>query len=138
MPEAIDYFLQAAGRNQTGAMRLLLARDPALARARGPHPYWGGRPNALEVAIEWGNREAIELLLDAGADPNESSPEYGNWPPLLLAIHRGRLRRRPEIATWLVARGAKVDVLAASGLGMADYLRAASDLGTRGPNSTTP
>jgi ankyrin repeat protein len=130
--------LLAAAENDTRTITRLLTRDPALAHRRGRHPYWGGKPNALEVAIEWGNREAIGLLLDAGADPNESSEEYGNWRPLLLAIQRGRLRGRLDIANYLVERGAKVDAIAAAGLGMADYLRDASDLDVTGPGGTTP
>src|SRR5580693_7216983 len=94
--------LLAAAENDKGLMARLLAGNPALARSRGPHPYWGGRPTALEVAIEWGNLEAIGLLLDAGADPNDANEGYGNWPPLLLAIHRGHLRGRPDIATYLI------------------------------------
>jgi ankyrin repeat protein len=130
--------LQAAAENDNGAVSRMLSGNPALARSRGPHPYWGGRPNALEVAIEWGNLEAIGLLLDAGADPDEAGDEYGNWPPLLLAIHRGRVRGRLDVAAYLIERGAKVDVIAAAGLGMAGYLRAAPDLRVHGPDGTTP
>lgn len=133
----IRQMLVAAAENDIDTVRQLIARDPALVRGRGPHPYWGGEPNALEVAIEWGNLDVICALLDAGAEPNETSPKYGNWPPLLLAIHRGRLRGHTHIAPYLIERGAHVDLIAAAGLGLLDRLPAFQDVNVRGPNHST-
>lgn len=58
----------------------------------------------LIIAITWGNIEAVELLLDAGADI-DAICEEGNTP-LHHAIEMGEFK----IARILVLRGAKQDV----------------------------
>ena len=131
-------FLRTVAEDDNQRVRGLLSADPPLSRARGPHPYWGGTPNGLEVAVEWGNREAVGILLDGGADLNEVSESYGGWSPLHLAIHRGRMRGTLDIAQYLIERGAKVDAIAAAGLGMTDYLRTADDFRGLGPGGATP
>ena len=60
----LDVFA-AAGLGKTDALRDLLARDPALAKAVGPH---GNTP--LHFAARCGRGDAAEILLAAGADPD--------------------------------------------------------------------
>ena len=66
----------------------MLAATPALVNAMGPHPFWGGRPQPLHVAIEGERRELFDLLLERGADVNGDNAGYDHWSPLMLAINR--------------------------------------------------
>src|SRR5262245_2019671 len=87
----------------------MLAADPSLVHAVGPHPYWGGRPQALHVAIETKRRDMFDLLLAAGADPNGRNGEYDLWSPLMLALNRDR----PDMRDTLVSRGARIGLVEA-------------------------
>ncbi|HTU12917.1 MAG TPA: ankyrin repeat domain-containing protein [Allosphingosinicella sp.] len=102
-------FLRAVGDGDLWAVRDLLAADPDLVHAVGPHPYWGGRPQALHVAIETKRAEMVDLLLAAGADPNGRNGDYDLWSPLMLAIHRGR----PDLQEALISRGARIGLVEA-------------------------
>jgi RNA polymerase sigma factor (sigma-70 family) len=131
--------LQAAAQGARDQVRALLAADRSLTDAPGPHPYWGGQPRALHVAVEWGREAVVRDLLDAGADPNPDSTTYGGWTPLLLATRRGR----SGILQLLLDRGARWDAWSAAALGksevLRDLLRRQPDLvEARGPNRATP
>lgn len=102
-------FLRAVGDGDTDTVRAMLAADPALVHAVGPHPYWGGRPQALHVAIETKRRDMFELLLNAGADPNGRNGDYDLWSPLMLAMDRERADMRDE----LIHRGARIGLVEA-------------------------
>jgi hypothetical protein len=102
-------FLRAVGDGEVDAVRAMLAADPLLANAVGPHPYWGGRPQALHVAIETRRRDMFDLLLDAGADPNGRNGDYDLWSPLMLAMNRDRDDMRSE----LIRRGARIGLVEA-------------------------
>jgi ankyrin repeat protein len=102
-------FLRAVGDGDIDAVRAMLAADPGLANAVGPHPYWGGRPQALHVAIETKRRDMFELLLDAGADPDGRNGEYDLWSPLMLAMNR----EREDMRAALIRRGARIGLVEA-------------------------
>lgn len=102
-------FLRAVGDGEIDTVRARLAADPSLVHAVGPHPYWGGRPQALHVAIETNRRDLFDLLLAAGADPNGRNGEYDLWSPLMLAIHRDRADMRDA----LISRGARIGLVEA-------------------------
>lgn len=102
-------FLRAVGGGEIDTVRAMLAVDPALVHAVGPHPYWGGRPQALHVAIETGRRDMFDLLLAAGADPNGRNGDYDLWSPLMLAINRDRADMRDA----LLSRGARIGLVEA-------------------------
>ena len=53
------------GRGQIDNVRAALDADPQLVHAVGPHPFWGGRPQALHVAIERGRRDLFDLCSSA-------------------------------------------------------------------------
>jgi len=55
-------FLQSVGAGRLDAVRAMLDAEPHLVNAVGPHPFWGGRPQALHVAIESGRRDVFDLL----------------------------------------------------------------------------
>jgi ankyrin repeat protein len=97
-------FLRAVGDGEIDLVRDMLAADPALVHATGPHPYWGGRPQALHVAIETKRRDMFDLLLAAGADPNGRNGDYDLWSPLMLAINR----EREDMRDALLGRGARI------------------------------
>lgn len=102
-------FLRAVGDGEIDNVRAMLAADPALVHAVGPHPYWGGRPQALHVAVETGRRDMFDLLLAAGADPDGRNGDYDLWSPLMLAINRGR----DEMRDALLSRGARIGLVEA-------------------------
>jgi ankyrin repeat protein len=107
--ERIAAFLRAVGDGEIDAVRAMLAADPSLVHAVGPHPYWGGRPQALHVAIETKRRDMFDLLLDAGADPNGRNGDYDLWSPLMLALNRDRADMQDE----LIRRGARIGLVEA-------------------------
>lgn len=102
-------FLRAVGDGEIDTVRAMLAADPALVHATGPHPYWGGRPQPLHVAIETKWRDMFDLLLAAGADPNGRNGEYDLWSPLMLAMNRDRADMQEE----LIRRGARIGLVEA-------------------------
>jgi ankyrin repeat protein len=90
-------------------VRTMLAATPELVNAVGPHPFWGGRPQPLHVAIESKRRDMFDVLLDHGADVNGQNEHYDHWSPLMLAIDREQTGMRDE----LLRRGAHVGLLEA-------------------------
>ena len=106
-------FLRHVGAGRLDEVRAILDAAPALVNAVGPHPFWGGRPQALHVAIETTRRLMIGLLLDRGADVNGVNDEYDHWSPLMLAVHR----ECDDVRDDLIARGARIGVLEALMMG---------------------
>jgi len=106
-------FLRAVGTGHIDEVRRFLDEEPSIVNAIGPHPFWGGRPQALHVAIESDRAQIFELLLERGADVNGSNDTYDLWSPLMLAIHRDRTAMRDE----LLARGARVGFVEALMMG---------------------
>lgn len=90
-------------------VRVVLPASPTLANVVGPHPFWGGRPQPLHVAIENGRSEIVEALLEAGADVDGRNDQYDHWSPLMLTITAGQ----PELRDALLARGARVGLVEA-------------------------
>ncbi len=86
---AAAVFLRLAATGESDAVRRMLAAQPEIVNATGPHPFWGGQPQALHVAIETRRRDIFDLLLEAGADVNGTNHLYEHWSPLMLAVDRG-------------------------------------------------
>ena len=117
-PAALDdpsvaAFFHDVGTGRIDAVRAAIAVSPALANAVGPHPFWGGRPQALHVAVESNRHEIALLLIEHGADVSGSNREYADWSPLLIAANA----RRDPLAQALVERGARVGLAEALALG---------------------
>ena len=135
-----DVLLRASADGNLTKVKEIVLSDPSLANRPGPHPYWGGTPQPLQVASEWGRKEVVEFLLDSGADPECAESSYGGWKPLHCAIHRGH----EVIVGLLLERGAVVDAWAAASMGdverLALLLSTQGDLATSaaGPNNATP
>lgn len=102
--EAVAAFLRAVGLGDVEAARAGLAADPVLVDATGPHPFWGGRPQALHVAVEGGRRPLFDLILAAGADVDGDNDGYDGWSPLMLTVSRGS----DEMRRALLDRGARI------------------------------
>ena len=132
---SIELVLRAAAGDDAETLRGLLAANPDLTNAAGPHPHWVGRPSAIHVAAEWGSAAAIAVLAEFGADFNNPGTEYGDWSPIWLAANR-----RPGVARLLMQHGARLDACSAAGLGYIEELRAMLPEGARelGPDGATP
>jgi ankyrin repeat protein len=102
-------FLRAVGTGEIERVRAALAARPELVDAVGPHPFWGGRPQPLHVAVETKRRDLFDLLLDAGADVNGRNDAYDHWSPLMLTFSRDL----PEFRAELIARGARIGLVEA-------------------------
>jgi ankyrin repeat protein len=114
MPAALDdeevaAFLRHVGAGDIDAIKAALHRSPSIVNAVGPHPYWGGRPQALHVSIETARRDVFDLLLAAGADLDGDNRLYEHWSPLMITYDKDR----PDMRETLLARGARVGVVEA-------------------------
>lgn len=106
-------FLRQVAEGRLEEVRAALAREPELVNAPAPHPYHAGLPQPLHIAVEAGSVAMVELLLDAGADPDGNNREYAGWSPLMLAIQR----QRDALVRLLRERGARVGFVEALMLG---------------------
>src|SRR5262249_14661289 len=111
--EVVAAFLRAVGAGEIDAVRSTLAATSQLVNAVGPHPYWGGRPQALHVAIQTNRRDLFAQLLAAGADGTGSNEPYDHWSPLMLPVHWNQ----PDMRRVLIERGAAIGVIEALMLG---------------------
>jgi hypothetical protein len=66
------------------------------------------RHRALALAAQHGHAEVVQLLLDAGEDPNRYNPDgfHAHSTPLHQAVCAGQL----EVVKLLVKRGARLDI----------------------------
>jgi len=112
--EALAAAIQA---NDAKVVREVLARHASL-RERVNEPLAGlsfDTP-ALLGAVQRNNREMVDALLDAGADINARSQWWAGGFGVLDCAGQ-------ELAEYLIARGATVDIHAAARLGKLDRLR---------------
>jgi ankyrin repeat protein len=115
-----DRFLELVGAGETAAVRAALETAPDLVNAVGAHPFWGGRPQALHLAVEANRRDMFDLLLARGADVNGTNDGYDHWSPLMLAIQRGHTEMRDA----LIRQGARIGLLESLMLGNDDEVDA--------------
>jgi ankyrin repeat protein len=88
---AIWATLTAAAAGDLGALRQLLERDPQLSRAE----YW--YTPAVHFAVRAGHADAVQLLLDAGADPEWNGYHEGSLIDMARERgHEGVARRLEE------------------------------------------
>jgi ankyrin repeat protein len=111
--ESVAQMLEAAADGDAARLRALLAEDPRLAHAAGPH---GKTP--LHLAAEHDRREVAGILLDAGA-PIDRRTDWG-MTPLEWAACLGKR----DVGAALLARGARGSLFCAAGLGLLDRVRA--------------
>ena len=100
----------------------LLERYPQFKRRiNDPLPHSGFGETALLCAVQQSNRQMIEVLLRAGADINTRSHWWAGGFGVL--DHAARPDGDPGLASFLIERGAIVDVHAAAHLGMLEKLK---------------
>ena len=112
----MEILAAAIRSNDTERVRRVLAEHPELKTRLDealPGEAFGATP--LLAAVHQGNRELIDLLLQAGANINQRS----HW----WAGSFGVLDHDGDLAPYLIERGAVVDAHAAARLGMIDRLR---------------
>jgi len=63
---------------------------------------------ALTLAAQYGYAEIVEVLLDAGEDPNRFNPEGGHSHS--TPLHQAAVSGHLEVVKLLVARGARIDI----------------------------
>lgn len=111
--DPVEAFKQAVTRGDAAALRRLFKQHPELRRqVNAPLFSFGGR--ALIQARE--NRDVVDVLLEHGADLNLKS----DWAPGPWGVLDNT---KPDMAEYLISRGAVVDVFAAAALGKIDRLR---------------
>jgi ankyrin repeat protein len=109
-----DRFLRTFQAGDLPGLRRLLRDEPA-ARELINAPIFPFDSPAIVQAAGGGNLELIEILLEAGADPNARSAWWaGGFHPLYSA--------RGAVAERLIAAGARVDACAAAQLDRPDEL----------------
>ncbi|MGH9646884.1 MAG: ankyrin repeat domain-containing protein, partial [Bryobacteraceae bacterium] len=99
----------AARLGMIGKLKELIAADPALINARG-----GDGQTPLHFAS---TAEIAAYLLDHGADINARDVDHESTPAQYM------LKSRPEVARYLIQRGAKSDILMAAALGDSDLAK---------------
>lgn len=135
--DPVATLVSAVKANDPVALAEVLDRVPALGTRLNeslPGLPFGATP--LLAAVSHGDREMIDQLLTAGSDINQKSHWWaGGFGVLDTAA--------PELAPWLLERGAILEPVAAARLGMMDALRTmvAGDPGSvhaRGGDGHTP
>lgn len=116
--DMVARFFELVGAGFVDRVTEVLDHAPAFVNAVGQHPFWGGRPQALHLAVEGNRRDMFDLLLARGADINGTNDGYDHWSPLMLAIQRTHTDMRDE----LLRRGARVGLLEALMLGDDDAI----------------
>ena len=111
-------FLRAVGEGRMSDVQDMLEITPGLVNAVGPHPFWGGRPQALHVSIETKRQDMFDLLLATGADIDGDNRLYDHWSPVMLAVSWNQLQMQAK----LIERGARIGLLEALLLGDDDLV----------------
>jgi RNA polymerase sigma factor (sigma-70 family) len=77
--EKVAQLFKATAQGDMSLVKTLLTKEPALARTVGPaeNPLWGAETSALHLAVMYGRKDIIDLLLAHGADINERDENYG-------------------------------------------------------------
>ena len=107
--ETVAGFLRHVGSGHLSEVRQRLETDPDLVNIVGPHPYWGGRLQALHLSIDTKRRDMFDLLLASGAYIDGDNRYYEFWSPLMLTV----VREQPDMGATLIDRGARIGLLEA-------------------------
>jgi ankyrin repeat protein len=137
MSASFDRFVAAVKDGRVEDVHSLLASDPAITRRiNEPHPDLPFDSTPLLAAVARSDVALIDLLLAAGADINAKSRWWAGGFGVLHTCS-------PELAPFLIERGAAIDLHAAARLGLIDdidrLLYADRDLvHARGGDGQTP
>lgn len=111
--EEMADFLRLVAAGDLKAVQNRLTAMPQLVHETGPHPFWGGAPQALHVAIDTRQSEMVDCLIAAGANVNGDNGGYDHWSPVMLTVSRNQ----PEIRAKLISEGAEITLWEALLLG---------------------
>ncbi len=104
---------QATLGDDIAQVKALLQDDPRLANSSGElkTALWNATTPALHVAVMYGRKDIIDLLLEHGADINEKDRRFG-FSALHQAIDLEFLPDDPALGMvdFLISRGAKMDI----------------------------
>jgi ankyrin repeat protein len=122
-------------QNARRAGRLLEQHPELKAHLNEPLATYGDLP-LLFAAVQRTDRQTIDVLLQAGADIGARGKSWAGGPGVLDECH-------PELAQFLIERGAVVDAHSAARLGMLERLRELVDadpaaVHARGDGGQTP
>lgn len=113
-------FFDAVRSGDIDRLRSLVESSPDVVRAvfpRGEAPGEVDGGTALHLAVQAGDPELVELLLDLGADL-EARNAAGR-----TALHDSIEYGKSEVRRTLIERGAQIDICAAAILGLMERLR---------------
>jgi ankyrin repeat protein len=115
--DPVEALAAAINANNASLVRKVLDRHPSLkSRIDDPLPGVSFDAPALIAAVQRDNCEMIDALLDAGANINERTRWWAGSFGVLDSA-------KPELADYLISRGATIDIHAAARLGMIDRVR---------------
>lgn len=113
----VEALTAAIKANDATLVREVLVRHPSLGECiNEPLPGFAFDMPAIFAAVHRDNREMVDALLDAGANINARSRWWAGGFGVLDAVG-------PELAEYLIARGATVDIHAAARLGKLERVR---------------
>ena len=114
-------FVTAVENGDVDIVKNLLASDEALA-AQIDAPWFSYDAPAIVFAATSGDRELIQVLLDAGADIDVKSSWWAGGTSALQHAAGSMLSYNKELAGYLIDQGATVDAHSAAGLDMYETL----------------
>ena len=114
-------FITAVQDGNIDTVRHLLTVDETLI-AHVDAPWFSFDAPAIVFAAAVGNRELIDVLLNAGANINVKSSWWAGGTSALHHTTGSMLNYNSELADYLIERGATLDAHAAAGLGMSEKL----------------
>ena len=112
---AIPDACAAANLDRPDILSRLLAADPSRVHERG-----GDGKMPLHFAR---SRRVVDLLLDAGADLDARDIDHRSTAAEWMIGEEGPDASRPELAKYLVERGATADIFLSAALGLTDRAR---------------
>lgn len=116
-------YIEAVNEGDANRVKSLLADNDALLEFIDA-PWFAFDAPAIVFAAASGNRELIQVLLDAGADIDAKSAWWAGGTSALQHAAGSMLAYDTELAEYLIERGATIDAHAAAGLDMAETLEA--------------
>ena len=142
MPNVGTEFRAAVRAVDADRVRGLLAANPELHDSLNDSVFDFGA-TALVYASSSQDKDLMEVLIEAGADVDARS-DWDAGP--FSALHHqigGQAQPKPELAQYLIGKGATIDLHSAAGLGRTDllatYLEAdPTRINEPGPDGTTP
>lgn len=114
-------FITAVQDGDISTVKRLLATDETLV-SQIDAPWFSFDAPAIVFAAASGNRELIEVLLDAGATIDVKSSWWAGGTSALHHAAGSMLNYDKELAKYLIERGATIDAHAAAGLDMSEKL----------------